>query len=143
MSESSVVQPGRVEVLDATLEARITLTTCEPRFSARQRLIVVACLVGEPVPSSEMTAPAVTDGVVSDDPGAQTPPPRVADLSGEPVPATPAVVWGVVAGAVAVAIWVLGRVWRRWPTYLLGIPIFLVVLGVFFENVSRLLPASA
>ena len=143
VSESLVVEPERVEVLDATPDARITLTTCEPRFSARQRLIVVARLVGEPAPSSGLTAPAVTDGVVSDDPGALTPPPRVADLSGEPVPATPVIVWGVAAGAVAAAIWVLGRVWRRWPAYLLGTPIFLVVLGVFFENLSRLLPANA
>jgi len=36
----------------------------------------------------------------------------------------------------------LGRLWRRWPVYLLGTPVFLFVLFVFFENISRLLPAN-
>jgi hypothetical protein len=44
--------------------------------------------------------------------------------------------------AVALVVWLVGRAWRRWPAYLLGAPVFLVLLFVFFENVSRLLPAN-
>jgi hypothetical protein len=36
----------------------------------------------------------------------------------------------------------MGRLWRKWPSYLIASPVFLVVLFVFFENVSRLLPAN-
>ena len=143
VSESRVVQPERVEVLDATPDSRLTLTTCEPRFSARQRLIVVARLVGTPVPSSEPAGAAVAEEAASDDPGGLTPAPPVPGLSGQRVPATPAVAWGLTAAAVAVAIWLVGRAWHRWPAYLLGAPVFLAVLVVFFENVSRLLPANA
>ena len=36
----------------------------------------------------------------------------------------------------------LRRAWRRWPAYLIGLPIFLIVLYGFFENFAYLLPAS-
>jgi hypothetical protein len=39
-------------------------------------------------------------------------------------------------------IWALSRRWRRWPAYLIGAPVFLVVLFLFYENVARLLPAN-
>lgn len=39
-------------------------------------------------------------------------------------------------------LWLLGRLWRPVWVYLLGAPVFLVVLFVFYENVSRLLPAN-
>jgi len=51
-------------------------------------------------------------------------------------------VWGLLAAAVWVLTWLAGRWWRRWPAYLLGAPVFLVVLFVFFENFNRLLPAN-
>jgi hypothetical protein len=38
--------------------------------------------------------------------------------------------------------WVIGRAWRRWPSYLLGLPIFMLALYAFFENFSHLLPAN-
>jgi hypothetical protein len=43
---------------------------------------------------------------------------------------------------VALATWFAARRWKRWPAYLAGGVVFLVVLFVFFENVSRLLPAN-
>ncbi len=55
---------------------------------------------------------------------------------------TPAVVWGIAAAMVWLAAWVVGRAWRRWPAYAIGLPIFLVVLYGFFENFAYLLPAS-
>lgn len=46
-----IVSPDRVDVLDQDFEQypnRLTLTACHPKFSARQRIIVVAELIGEP-----------------------------------------------------------------------------------------------
>jgi sortase A len=43
-----VVAPQQVEVLDATSDASLTLTTCHPKFSAAQRLVVRAVQVSGP-----------------------------------------------------------------------------------------------
>jgi sortase A len=48
VSEKKIVSPTAVEVLDPSSDARLTLTTCNPKFSARQRLIIVAKLEGTP-----------------------------------------------------------------------------------------------
>jgi sortase A len=48
VSENKIVSPTAVEVLDPSSDARLTLTTCHPKFSARQRLIIVATLEGTP-----------------------------------------------------------------------------------------------
>ena len=131
--ETKVVKPSQTEVLDPTTDARLTLTTCHPRFSAAERMIVVALLEGETAPApppSPVTRPRPTslDGE--------------AGLSGDPAARGPAVLWGFGAALVALAFWVLGQFWRRWPAYLIGTPVFLAVLFVFFENFSRLLPAN-
>ena len=49
-----IVAPTAVEVLDQDFSDhpnRITLTACHPKGSARQRIIVVGALVGEPAPT--------------------------------------------------------------------------------------------
>lgn len=46
VTENKIVLPSVVEVLDNTPDARLTLTTCNPKFSARERLIIVAVLEG-------------------------------------------------------------------------------------------------
>ena len=65
-----------------------------------------------------------------------------AGLSGEEAANGPALAWGAAAAATFVAMWMASRRWRRWPAYLLGTPVFLVVLFFFFENFSRLLPSN-
>jgi hypothetical protein len=126
------VGPGAVEVLDPTPDNRLTLTTCEPRFSNAKRLIIVAQLIGNAVAAPPSAPkPSGPRGLAGE-----------AGLSGERSTITPAVAWGLLAAAVAVAGWLLGRLWRKWPAYLAAAPVFLVVLFVFFENFSRLLPAN-
>jgi LPXTG-site transpeptidase (sortase) family protein len=44
VSEIRVVEPTAVEVVSNTPDDRLTLTTCNPRYSASQRLVVVAKL---------------------------------------------------------------------------------------------------
>jgi sortase A len=132
VSEKTVVTPNRVEVLDPTPDNRLTLTTCEPRFSNAKRLILVASLKGEAVaPPPTQVKPAVRSSLAGE-----------GGLSGERRTIVPTVQWGVIAAAVALAAYLAGRFWRKWPSYVLATPVFLVVLFVFFENISRVLPAN-
>jgi len=142
VTEKKVVTPETVEVLDDTPDNRLTLTTCHPKYSAAQRLIVVAQLMGPPIQEPEV--PAGTTPTTS--------PPRSSELaagldrpglSGAGAANRPAIAWGIVAASIWLAAWAVGR-WtgRRWTSYIVGTPIFLVALFVFFENVARLLPAN-
>ena len=181
IDRTMVVQPDQVEVLDPTDEARLTLTTCHPRYTARQRLVVSAVLTGEPAPGPAPEASSPADGLPADDgladelpaeelpaeelPADELPAEELADeeladeeladeelaaetelegagLSGDPAARGPAALWGALAAAVWLAIALVGRAWRRWPAYLLGAPVLLIVLYVFFENVARLFPAN-
>lgn len=145
-----IVPPSALEVLDPTPEARLTLTTCNPRFSARERLVVSAVLVGPEAPApppstSTSTSVPVPSSGSGGSSGSETVDPFAGDtagLSGERAARGPTVLWGSVAAAIAFVIWLVGRLWRRWPAYVLGAPIFLVALFLFYENISRLLPAN-
>jgi sortase A len=48
VTESKIVAPTEIGVIAPSSDARLTLTTCHPRFSAAKRLIVVAELQGTP-----------------------------------------------------------------------------------------------
>ncbi len=61
---AAVVDPGQTDLVGPTDDARLTLTTCHPRGSARQRLVLTAALEGAPL---------------LDDRGGRTPP----DIRGE------------------------------------------------------------
>lgn len=132
MTEQLIVSPTQVDVLDDKGDNRLTLTACHPKFSARQRIVVVAELdPGEeplPRPPREEEEDAT--------------PPALDDIDGEGAPALPAILLGVLCAAIWLMAWLLGRAWRRWPSYALGLPFFLVALFFFFEEFSRLLPAS-
>ena len=156
-----VVSPGQVEVLAPTSEARLTLTTCHPKYSARQRLVVSAVLATPPVstPTTTSTAapeevPGATEtttttvaGAVDDlpAPGAGSSGPAALDdpsLAGDPSARAPAASWAAVVGLVALAAWAVGRRWRRWPSYLVALPFGAAALFQCFEQVARLLPAN-
>ena len=135
VTESRVVSPRETSVLQPSDDNRLTLTTCHPRFSAAQRLVVVASLKSDAVDLPEPAAPQV-----------QRPPLSLeeseADLSGRGASNGPAIFWGLLAGLVWLGTWLAARRWRKWPSYLIGTPVFLVVLFMFFENFSRLLPSN-
>jgi drug/metabolite transporter (DMT)-like permease len=65
-----------------------------------------------------------------------------AGLGGERASAWPAVLLALACALIWVAAWLLGKLWRKWPAYLVGLPVFLLMLFFFFENFSRLLPAN-
>jgi sortase A len=144
VSEKKVVTPESVEVLDDTPDNRLTLTTCHPKYSAEQRLIIVALLQGPPI--DEPVAPAGTAPTTAPGPSRSSELAAGIDrpgLSGAGAANRPAIAWGIIAASIWLAAWAVGR-WsgRRWTAYIVGAPIFFVALFVFFENVARLLPAN-
>ena len=134
-----VVKPTDVSVLDSTAVPHITLTTCNPRFSAAQRLVVQAALQGDPAPATPATLPVTgpSDAQPRALPGEATP-----DLSGDSSAWLPTILFALAGLLVAVGVWLVGRAWRRWPAYVIGIVPILVVLWFLFENVNRLLPSN-
>lgn len=46
--EKKIVSPSDISAIQPTSEATLTLTTCNPRYSARQRLIIIAKLLSVP-----------------------------------------------------------------------------------------------
>ena len=134
---SEVVKPSNVDVLAPTVGATLTLTTCNPRFSASQRLVVHASLVGTPAPAPPPETEPTPGGTKS----GGTTVARDALVGGEHSSAWPAVLWGLLAAVVA---FVVRRLARRyhWALYAPGAVVFLLVLFVFFENLANVLPAN-
>ena len=150
VDHSMSVPPSDVSVLDATTDSRLTLTTCTPRYTAARRLVVVAHLVGTASPTPGAPAYGATGvGSPSRRPIGTAAGP-LAGLSGGVAPRGPAIVWALVVLALVLLLWILGGRGRtgpsarrrRWIVYALGSPVMVVALFVFFENVSRLLPAN-
>jgi sortase A len=129
-----IVSPSAVEVLsDAPTEALasknlLTLTACHPKYSASKRIIVFAELQGEARPAAARHPDA--------------PEPELQGLSGKRAPKLPAIMFGLLCAAIWIAAWRIGKLWRKWPSYLIGLPFFLLALFFFFENFSRLLPSN-
>ncbi len=130
---TNIVAPDRTDVLEYKFDNRLTLTACNPRYSAAERIVVSARLVDRPgrgAPGTEppSTAPPVEGPGLSIAAGGHS--------------KSPAILWGIAAAMIWVTAYVLGKAWRRWPVYLLGLPLFLLALYAFFENFSHLLPAD-
>ncbi|MGH9076943.1 MAG: class E sortase [Acidimicrobiales bacterium] len=134
VARSEVVDPSDVAVLANTPGvAELTLTTCNPRFSATSRLVVVARLTGTPLPAPVGTAQVGTGSpALSLGQGNESAWPAVIEL-----------------GAVVLAGWILVRLlvnrtrrWRRVGAYTGGIAVLTVPLWFLFENVIRLLPPN-
>lgn len=125
--ETQIVDPSQVEVLEDFGDNRLTLTACHPKYSARERIIVTAALTNPVVPE------------IYQDPGIELV--SLDDAEG-PADRLPAILWGVACASIWLAAWLVGRAWRKWPSYLLGLPFFVLALYAFFENFSRLLPSN-
>ncbi len=116
-------------VIGPTSDNRLTLTTCNPRFSATSRLIVVAKLTDLPVTPPPTIAPPVVKTAVSLGTG---------DHSAWP----PTLAYGLafVALWVGIRLWAAHRRYWKWIPFLAGIPVCLAPLWFLFENAIRLLP---
>jgi sortase A len=142
VTDLEVVSPTDVAVLNQTATPTLTLTTCNPRYSAAQRLVVVAALETPPAP---VPVPPATTRTSARHRETATGP-RGLGLAGESGSAWPAIAWGAGCAVVSVLVWLLARRrstrLRRWAIYGLGVVPLLVVLFFFFQSVSPLLPAS-
>ena len=133
VTETQIVSPTQVDVLDDKGDNRLTLSACHPKYSAR---------------AAHHRGVAAGRGGASPSPG--RPEARRARL--------PAASWrtstargrrpgrpsrsGSCARSSGSLAWAVGRRWRKWPAYLIGLPFFLVALFFFFEEFSRLLPSN-
>jgi sortase A len=124
------VKPTQTEVLDPTIDpatgqeaATLTLTTCEPKYSAAERLVVKAQLSGQqtPLPGTGRTR-------------------VVAGLSGGTESQAPVYLWGLVAALVGGLWWLLFHRYPRWTTWVAGAVPFLIALFVFYTYLERVLP---
>ena len=133
-TKSTVVSPSDTTVVDNVLGDELTLTTCNPRFSASTRLVVQAKLAHSQLfPNSGL--PAVTR---RSDPKSQ-------DLAGNSsVELTDTLFWGFVTAFVIAGIFYAAYRFRRrrWVIYGVGTVGTLVLLWFFFGAISPLLPAS-
>lgn len=132
--KSYVVSPSDTAVINPVPSNIITLTTCNPRFSASSRLIVQAKLAHSQLfPNSGL--PAATLHV---DPNSES-------LAGDSsVELTSTLFWSFLAVVAGVAVFYGAHRFRRrrWFIYGGGVVAGLVLLWFFFGAVSPLLPAS-
>jgi sortase A len=131
-----VVSPGAVDILDDKGDNRLTLMACNPKYSARQRIVVEATLVGNPAPTTPRPPDAAPTGELPDNGLA----------GGDPSARPEAIAWTLVALLIWFAAWYLAHRrlsgWWRVAPYVVLLPFFLVALYASFENITRLLPGS-
>ena len=127
VTESKVVKPSDVSVLNPRSAATLTLTTCNPKYSAAQRLVIFADLRANqsPLPATA-SGPAASSAVLNEPGGA----------------ITPVVLSGLLALGVGLVWWWLFRRRRRWYVWLAGASVFLVTFLVFSFYLERTLPAN-
>ena len=129
VTEEIVVDPSQTEVLDPTPDkATLTLTTCNPKYSAAQRLVVKAEYTGPTFPSAEGTG--------------DVRPASLAGLSGAEESRLPVVLWGLLTVIVGGLWWLAYHRYSRWPAWVAGVLPFLFVLFVFYVYLERLLPSN-
>jgi sortase A len=139
-SSPFVVSPSDVSVLLPAPDparpghnlATLTLTTCNPKYSAAERLIVKARLV---LPQGATALPPSSD--TSGDLHV-----TVGGLSGDSGSLVPAILWGLVVALVGGAWWFVFHRRPRWYVGIAGVIPFLVVLFVFYVYVERALPSN-
>lgn len=64
------------------------------------------------------------------------------DLGWQPQHGAATAGWAMLSALVAAAAWMLGRLWRRVPAYLMAIPTFTLCLLTCFGHLDRLIPAT-
>ncbi len=138
-----VVKPTAVEILADKGDNQLTLMACNPKYYATQRIVVEAALVGNPAPSTPR--PPHVQNVNQDDLAGLT--------KGDDTARVPAALFGLAALAVWFLTWLVSRRlkrpgqpvperWIRWTPYLVGFPVFIVLLYASFEATSKVLPGA-
>ncbi len=132
VNDKLIVKPKEVFVLDPTASATLTLTTCNPKYSASTRLVVKAVLDRTRSPKPQKPGPlAVASRSSLDD-----------ALSGKSESRLPTLWWGLVAALFGGLWWLIFHRYHRWTTWLIGVVPFAVVLFVFYYHLERMLPSN-
>jgi sortase A len=130
------VAPDKTDVLSDVDDIKdktaptLTLTTCNPKYSASQRLIVWAQLKADNT-SPPLPAPKGARLVKLN-----------AGLSGAHESRVPTVLWGLIAAAVGSLWWLVFHRYSRWTSWFAGVIPFLAVLFVFYTYLERALPSN-
>jgi sortase A len=124
-----IVGPYATEILADKGDNRLTLMACHPKYSASQRIVVEAKLVGNPAPATPHSVEAdPIDDLAGGDSGARA----------------AAVIFSLAAIAVWFGTWLFAHRFRKlkWPAYIVALPFFAVLLFFAFDNINQLLPAA-
>jgi sortase A len=124
-----VVTPNQTEVLDPTPDATLTLTTCNPKYSARERLVVKAKLDVATSPKPTKPAPIPVSQRT-----------KIDDLSGSKESRVPVIWWGLIVALVGAGWWWLFHRTPRWFVWVAGAIPFLAAYAVFCFYLERVLP---
>lgn len=132
---SRAVDPTDVAVVAPTPTPMITLTTCNPRYSASQRLVVQAALVASVLTGATGPTPAAANR------------PRAVQLANAPIRKDwwSAIGWGFAVAVIAIGLWALAgrcRKGRLVAAVVAGTVVWLGVVYLFFTALAPLLPAS-
>jgi sortase A len=130
------VDPTDYGVVANTPDAELTLTSCNPPYSARQRIVIKAKLVRK-LSDKPHAPPTRIDGKKV------LPPPKAqlaTSLQGESNSDVPSVLWGIIVAAVGCLWWWAFRRWRHPLTWVIGVIPFLMVLFPFYVYLERALP---
>jgi sortase A len=127
-----VVDPGDVAVLgpDPNRPATVTLTTCNPKYSASQRLVVQGALESPAPPLPPAPGVGTASKIAK------------ASLSGNSGSLAPTLVAGLIVLLIGALWWLAYHRHPRWTAWLVGALPFGVALFFFYSYLERLLPAN-
>jgi sortase A len=158
-----IISPNDFSVIANTLSPTLTLTSCHPRYSAKQRIVITADLVenesapvAAPTPNAYPTKgkPADETDAVSASGNSATPGTAATPVHSASVDQLaagwfsdsgawfPTILFALIGAGLLTGAWYIGRRWSRVAIYLAAAPLFVVALYFFYENVSRLLPPN-
>ncbi len=128
--DTVIVKPTEIQVLepDQFRPATLTLTTCNPKYSAAQRLVVKAVLQEAALPATHVTG--------------KTPKLTEEGLSGEDSSKLPTLISGLVAALIGLLWWLLFHRHPSLPNWLIGVLPFGAALLVFYALLERVLPSN-
>jgi sortase A len=138
MTQQLIVKPTDIWVAAPTADAQITLTACNPKYSAAERIVIKGKLV-----ANESAKPAKPRPTKAHKAGKSKGDGELAEgLSGQHRSISPAILWGIIAALVGLGWWWLFRRWRHPLTWVLGVIPFLFALFPFYVYLERALPAG-
>jgi sortase A len=141
VQDLSVVPPSDISVLDQTGSNELTLTTCNPPYSAATRLVVRAALASEPVAQIADPVPSGSAGPLG----------GAGPSNHAPPPDSPGSRWhemALLAALLATSAAAGLALHRRLPLparvvlWLIGLPLWAAVLVGFYSVVSLQLPGT-